>query len=318
MIDSDLISNKWREDEPKLKKLGEDIVILLKNELSEKELRPEITYRTKELPSLIKKLQKKQKKNSSYTYENLTDKLGVRIVCSFLSDLDIVEKSLYKNFKIIKADKKKDTIDFNKLDYQSNHYDVSMKNEKIDFVKNLIFEIQVRTLNQNAWANSAHILYYKQDIILPDEMKHKIYRLLSLYELADEEFTKVNQYLIGQKDNIVYTLLRKLEGKIYKFAHTDFDREMSVENLNIIIDFFTKEQQKNIEENILLFIDNAQTKIAHIYEDNKSRYNEIQLLTQPEIFIIWYGIDKFPFNITDNWADNFAESELETISSLWK
>lgn len=54
-------------------------------------------------------------------------------------------------------------------------------------------------MNQHAWANSAHILYYKQDIELPDEMKHRIYRLLSLYELADEEFTKVNDYLKGKR-----------------------------------------------------------------------------------------------------------------------
>lgn len=194
IIDIDEISKQWKLDEPQLDILGQQVVSLLKKGLFAVELHPEISYRTKEIQSIIKKIQKKQKEKT-YGYNDLRDRLGIRIVCPFLSDLSTIDTFLKKNFKIRKEEKKKEKIDFNKLDYQSNHYDVSVKQELINFDPNFIFEIQVRTMNQHAWANSAHILYYKQDIMLPDEMKHKIYRLLSLYELADEEFAKVNEYL---------------------------------------------------------------------------------------------------------------------------
>ena len=213
IIDIDEISKQWKLDEPQLDILGEQVVSLLKKGLFAVELHPEISYRTKEIQSIIKKIQKKQKEKT-YGYNDLRDRLGIRIVCPFLSDLSTIDTFLKKNFKVRKEEKKKEKIDFNKLDYQSNHYDVSVKQELINFDPNFIFEIQVRTMNQHAWANSAHILYYKQDIMLPDEMKHKIYRLLSLYELADEEFAKVNEYLKAQKGNLVYTLLRRLEGII--------------------------------------------------------------------------------------------------------
>lgn len=212
IIDIDEISKQWKLDEPQLDILGQQVVSLLKKGLFAVELHPEISYRTKEIQSIIKKIQKKQKEKT-YGYNDLRDRLGIRIVCPFLSDLSTIDTFLKKNFKVRKEEKKKEKIDFNKLDYQSNHYDVSVKQELINFDPNFIFEIQVRTMNQHAWANSAHILYYKQDIMLPDEMKHKIYRLLSLYELADEEFAKVNEYLKAQKGNLVYTLLRRLEGK---------------------------------------------------------------------------------------------------------
>ncbi len=172
-------------------------------------------------------------------------------------------------------------------------------------------------MNQHAWANSAHILYYKQDIELPDEMKHRIYRLLSLYELADEEFTKVNDYLKGKKDDLIYNLLRRLEGKLYKYAETDFDREISINNLTILLSFFTENEKNEINENIELFIINNDAKIQHIFNDNRSRYAEIPLLTQPEIFIIWYGLEKYPFSITDNWDSFFDEDELEIVQNLW-
>lgn len=315
MIDTAQIEQQWSIDAPKLTKLGESVCSLLKKKLYERELQPEISFRTKEIQSLIKKIKKKSKKNKLYGYDDLRDKLGVRIICPFLSDLDIVDNILKKIFIVKKEEKKKDNIDFNKLDYQSNHYDVSVKKDLIDYEENFIFEIQVRTMNQHAWANSAHILYYKQDIVLPDEMKHRIYRLLSLYEIADEEFVKINEYLKSQKDNPVYTLLKKLEGKIYKYGLTDFDRELSIEQLSLILEFFNSEEQKRIHGEIQSFISDNDSKIQHIFNDNRSRYAELQFLTQPEIFIIFWGLTNSPFSITDNWC--FDQDELESIQALW-
>lgn len=316
MIDIAEISKQWELDKPKLDILGRQVAYLLKKGLFAVELHTEISYRTKEIQSIIKKIRKKQKEKT-YGYNDLRDKLGVRVVCPFLSDLDVIDAFLKENFRVRKEEKKKEIIDFNKLDYQSNHYDVSVKSELIDFDPDFIFEIQVRTMNQHAWANSAHILYYKQDIILPDEMKHKIYRLLSLYELADEEFAKVNEYLKAQKDNLVYTLLRRLEGKLYKYAESDFDRELSVDNLTMILDFFSEEERNRIDAEIEPFILGNDDKIQHIFNDNRNRYAEIPWLTQPEIFVIWYGLEKFSFSITDNWNGFFDQGELEMIQTLW-
>ncbi len=314
-MDATQIATKWKEEEPKLKKLGEKVVSFLKDALYKKEMHPEISFRTKEIQSIIKKIQRKSKEKN-YTYDDLRDKLGVRVVCPFLSDLDIVDSIIDTFFTVRKVEKKKEQIDFNRLDYQSNHYDVSIKTDVIDFDdSDLIFEIQVRTMNQHAWANSAHILYYKQDIELPDEMKHRIYRLLSLYELADEEFSKVNDYLKSHKNDIVYTLLRKLEGKVYKYALTDFDRELSVKQMKTILNFFTPEEQIKIENEIETFIEENDTKIQHIYADNRNRYAEISFLTQPEIFVVFWGLTYRQFSITDNWC--FDDDELTAIQTLW-
>lgn len=314
-MDASQIATKWKEEEPKLIILGEKVVSFLKDALYKREMHPEVSFRTKEIQSIIKKIQRKSKERH-YTYEDLRDKLGVRVVCPFLSDLDVVDSIINTSFIVRKVEKKKEQIDFNRLDYQSNHYDVSIKTDFIDFDdSDLIFEIQVRTMNQHAWANSAHILYYKQDIELPDEMKHRIYRLLSLYELADEEFSKVNEYLKTHKNDIVYTLLRKLEGKVYKYALTDFDRELSVKQMKLILNFFTEEEKNKIENEIEAFIDENDSKIQHIYDENRNRYAEISFLTQPEIFVVFWGLTHRQFSITDNWC--FDDDELAAIQTLW-
>ena len=314
-MDATQIAKNWKHDEPILRNLGEKVVSFLQDALYQKEMHPEVSFRTKEIQSIIKKIKRKSQQKQ-YTYNDLRDKLGVRIICPFLSDLEVVDEIIKSSFIIRKVEKKRENIDFNRLDYQSNHYDVSINSEYIDFNNDaFVFEIQVRTLNQHAWANSAHILYYKQDIELPDEMKHRIYRLLSLYELADEEFSKVNEYLKTHKEDLVYTLLRKLEGKIYKYALTDFDRDLSIKQMELILDFFTPEDQRKMETEIELFITENNQKIQHIFNDNRNRYADITFLTQPEIFVIFWGLSNSRFSITDNWC--FDEEELESIQNLW-
>jgi ppGpp synthetase/RelA/SpoT-type nucleotidyltranferase len=315
------IAEKWEKDEPKYKELGEHVAAFIKHEISILEIFPEITFRTKELLSIIKKIKKKQREKL-YDYDSLKDKLGVRIICMFSEDMDKIDHFIQDHFTIVNAEYKKQKLDFNTLDYISNHYDAKIKPANKAFKslkkhKDLVFEIQVRTLNQHAWSNAAHTLSYKQEAGIPDTLKRKVYRLLSLYEIADDEFSSVNNALLSDPNNKIYTLLRKLEGKIYRFARVDFDRELSFIQLEIILSFFSDAQQSELIKGIDKFVKKNEQKIQQIFYDNRSRYFEIPFLTQPEIFLVWYGLEKFFFNIDDNWENEFDRFELEQIQTLW-
>jgi putative GTP pyrophosphokinase len=238
--------------------------------------------------------------------------------------MDIIDKFLNENFVIINSEYKQENLDFNKLDYVSNHYDTKINCQIKDFshledLKEYIFEIQVRTLNQHAWSNTAHSLSYKQEAELPIKLKRKVYRLLSLYELADDEFSSVNEKLKQQfQSPPAYALLRKLEGKSYKYAKFDYDREISLKVINTILNYFETVEEKNILiDNIDGFINDNEQKIKRIYEENRSRYHEILFLTQPEIFIIWYMLQNNTFTIEDNWECDFGSEDIEQIKTLW-
>lgn len=320
-IDVDRIVKDWETEEPRYNRLGKSLLPILKNAVNELELFPEITYRVKDLLSIIRKIKKKNR-NSQYKYSDLRDKLGIRIICAFLDDMETLDEYITSNFIIKKIDKKKDSLDHDKLDYISNHYDLSIDASKKEFRKlkhleDLTFELQVRTLNQHAWSNTSHALSYKQEANLPDIHKRKIFRLLSLYEIADDEFSIVNATLRENTDSIVYNLLRKTEGKIYKYAKVDFDRETSLIVLSNLITFFEQEELSKMLKEIEQFIAINESKIKRIYKENSKRFHEIPFLTQPEIFIIWYAIEKFTFSITDNWNNKFDEEELEQIQALW-
>lgn len=320
-IDIFQIVSLWEDDEPSYKQLGELVYSHIKSSITEYEILPEISYRTKDLLSIIKKIKKKLREKD-YSYDHLNDKLGVRIICTYKEDLDKVDSFLKENFIIKKTEYKKDVLDFDKLDYTSNHYDVSIDtaigifNDKQCF-ENLVFEIQVRTLNQHAWSNTAHSLAYKQEAEIEAYLKRRVYRLLSLYEIADDEFSSVNYALSNNPDNLVYSLLRKLESKIYKYAKIDFDRTISLINIKTILSYLSDDQQKQLIKKIDSFINLNNDKIFEIFNENKIRFHEIDFITQPEIFVVWYSLDNFYFEILDNWANDFEIADLEQIANLW-
>ena len=316
------IAASWDREKDNYEDLGKLVAPFIRKHITECEILPEVTYRTKDIISIVKKIKKKIRSNPEYSYENLNDKLGVRIICAFTDEMPRIEKFIEKYFVVRKVERKHENLDYDKLDYISNHYDVSINSNINVFskrrdLKDLVFEIQVRTLNQHAWSNAAHAISYKQEAEISSKLKRRVYRLLSLYEIADDEFSSVNQVLLDNPDNRLYKLLRQLESKVYKYAQVDYDRESSLYFIKTFLQFLTEDEIQLVLADINVFIDKNDAKIQAIYNSNRERYFEIPLLTQPEIFLIWFCLDKFPFSVEDNWNTEFDPYELEQIEILW-
>ncbi|HTA84539.1 MAG TPA: hypothetical protein VK783_16465 [Bacteroidia bacterium] len=321
MLDIKQITERWEKDEPLYQELGKNVSKFIRTEIPEYEIMPETSFRTKELLSIIKKIKNKLKEKD-YSYDHLNDKLGIRIICAFKDDMSKVDSFINTSFTVKKVEYKEETLNFDRLDYISNHYDLQINPttpffKPLTHLKDFIFEVQVRTLNQHAWSNAAHALTYKQEADIAPNLKRRVYRLLSLYEIADDEFSAVNSAMMNNPDNILYTMLRKLEGKTYKYAKMDFDRKTSLSSLKSILGFFPKQEQKNILESIDNFITQNSKKIGEIYDLNRTRFAEISFLSQPEIFLVWYGLEKYSFTIEDNWSNDFDSEDLEQIKTLW-
>lgn len=321
MISSDEIKERWDEERPLYNEIGIVVNKHLKNKLPWFEILPEVSYRTKDLISLIKKINRKSQKKP-YTYENANDKLGLRIICPFSSDLDIVDGFIRGHFNIVKAEYKKDELAFDKLDYTSNHYDVTINPNMINIVnynqiKDFIFEIQVRSINQHAWSNSAHILTYKSEAKIPVKLQRKVYRLLSLYEIADDEFASVNKSLRDAENNIAYKFIRKLEGKVYKYAQIDFDRGLSIHYFNKLLSEFKLPQKEKILNNLIEFVNENEKKLTRVFLENKIRFHKIPVITQPEIFLIFYMFENHESVLEHIYANELDYDELEILKGIW-
>lgn len=320
MIDLEEIISEWQNEKTEYESLGKFMQTFLSDRIFESGLKCEVSFRTKDLVSIIKKIKKKRKERE-YNLDSLSDKLGLRIICNYNSDLDVIDKLIDRYLDVEKTEYKKEELDFDKLGYTSNHYDVKLGEKEyyngLEDLSGLIFELQVRTLNQHAWSNIVHELSYKQEGALNDSVKRKIYRLSSLYEIADDEFAAVNKSISESAETESISMLKALEPFLYKYAKVDYDRETSMSTIKGIIEHFSIEQINLFKAKIPEFINKNNTKITTVFDENKENFYRLSLLTQPEVFLVWYCLEDAEYVLRDNWSNHSDDSELETISNLW-
>lgn len=131
----------------------------------------------------------------------LNDVVGVRIVCSFMSDLDEVIRTIKSCPSIVVVDEKDYISNPKKNGYSSYHIIAKVPVYNID--GNLEYvntEIQIRTKAMNMWASLEHKLCYKKHV------SEEIKMLLKQYAEKISEMDKWFDEIINEvkRDNSVY------------------------------------------------------------------------------------------------------------------
>jgi putative GTP pyrophosphokinase len=123
-----------------------------------------VKTRMKSYDSIIKKMEMDDIPFSAENVEKyINDVVGVRIICSFNSDIyDLID--ILRNSSLIKIVHEKDYItNPKKSGYRSYHLIVEVPVELINGKYNVRAEIQIRTLAMDLWASLNHKLVYKAD-----------------------------------------------------------------------------------------------------------------------------------------------------------
>ncbi|SDJ44984.1 GTP pyrophosphokinase [Salimicrobium halophilum] len=149
-----------------------------------------VTGRVKPKSSIIDKAKKKAI-NPENIEEEMQDIAGVRVVCQFVSDIYVVSDMLrHRNdFSIVEE---KDYVSEKKESgYRSYHVVIRYPVETIHGQKNLLAEVQIRTLAMNFWATNEHTLNYKYSGQIPPEIKARLKRAGEAAFRLDEEMSKI-------------------------------------------------------------------------------------------------------------------------------
>ena len=155
-----------------------------------------IKSRIKSSESAIKKL---EKRGYELTTDNLInhvhDMVGVRIVCSFLSDVKSIVEVL-KTSKLFKIKEETDYItnpkDSGYISYHMNVLVPLRLQERVEYIE---AEIQIRTIAMDFWASLDHKLRYKQKDI-PDNVIDEVYVCSQVIRDLDMEMENLKQKLI--------------------------------------------------------------------------------------------------------------------------
>ncbi len=121
--------------------------------------------------------------------------MGFRVICLFLDDLGRIKNIIKDKLNIISEDNKISDTDISIFGYMSLHIKCRLKpNKNLNNEQDKMpFEIQVRTIAQDAWATISHYLHYKKDSLIPEEMKRDFYALSGLFYVADTHFSLLRQ-----------------------------------------------------------------------------------------------------------------------------
>ena len=155
-----------------------------------------IKSRIKSEQSIIAKL---KRKNYICTMENMQshihDIIGIRLVCSFLSDVyDIVE--VIKSSKQITIKEEKDYINSPKESgYISYHLIVLIPIYLHDTTEYVEAEIQIRTIAMDFWASLDHKMRYKFLGESPKEVKEELYQCALDIKALDKRMNELNQFI---------------------------------------------------------------------------------------------------------------------------
>lgn len=198
----DKIKATYEEYLPYLKAIMENIHKKLINEII-LSAQPTYKLRVKHFDSYYKKVLRVHG-NSAAKESGLvciTDIIGIRIICAFLEDITDAKAQLIKLFDVEEVEIKGASQSFKEFGYESIHVLVRIPEDCIPrdialpFPEDLVCEIQIRTILQDAWAEVEHELIYKTEFTPFDmPLRRKLASMNASLSLADIIFQEIRDY----------------------------------------------------------------------------------------------------------------------------
>ncbi|MDY3854672.1 MAG: GTP pyrophosphokinase family protein [Butyribacter sp.] len=161
-----------------------------------------ITSRIKSAESIARKIRHKGKE---LTLENIlryiNDVAGVRIICSFTSDIYRIAEAIAKqnDVTVIKV---KDYIANPKPNgYTSYHMIVSIPIFLSNDVIDTKVEIQIRTIAMDFWASLEHKIYYKFEGKAPQGIRDELKECANIISFLDQKMLSINESVKHYNDD---------------------------------------------------------------------------------------------------------------------
>lgn len=165
--------------------------------------KPILKSRVKEFESFYRKILRLGiAQNEKVDFPTVTDLLGIRLICPFLEDLRIAEEQIQNIFVVTEIERKGANLTFSEFGYESIHVLVQIPDDLLlpltdcgIFSGNLLCEIQIRTILQDAWAEVEHELVYKSEFSPFDlPLRRKLASMNASLSLADIVFQEIRDY----------------------------------------------------------------------------------------------------------------------------
>ncbi|MCD8119832.1 MAG: GTP pyrophosphokinase family protein [Lachnospiraceae bacterium] len=182
-----------------------------------------VTGRVKSISSILDKMMKK-----SISFEEIPERMddlsGIRIICQFTEDIEKVVEIIEARRDMRVKSVKDYVTKPKKSGYQSYHVIIYYTVHTFDGPKEILAEIQIRTMAMNFWSTIEHSLQYKYKQNLPADISQKLKNASRAVIALDEEMATVRgevldvQNVIQKKETLVTDILNNIQN-LYKVAN---------------------------------------------------------------------------------------------------
>ena len=160
-----------------------------------------IKARIKTPESIVKKLKRygyESTIENMITYVN--DIAGIRIICSFTSDIYRIA-DMVANQKDIKVLSIKDYITYPKASgYKSYHMILSVPVYLSDRIEETKVEMQIRTVAMDFWASLEHKMHYKFEGDAPQHIKDELVECAHMVSDLDARMLSLNEEILAMSE----------------------------------------------------------------------------------------------------------------------
>lgn len=133
------------------------------------------------------------RKGFSDPFNDVRDLVGVRVVCLFRPEVEKVATVIKDTFTILEVDNQMEGTSPDNFGYMALHLKAKLKETQVEphleIVRSVPFEVQIRTIAQDAWAAISHHLDYKKESDIPERLKRDFHALSGLFYVADVHFS---------------------------------------------------------------------------------------------------------------------------------
>ena len=176
-----------------------------------------VTSRLKRTESIAEKLAKNGRPFTIESIEkNVRDIAGIRVICSYIDDIYAIAEALLKQDDV-KLIERKDYIANPKPNgYRSLHLIISTPVYLADSKKEVMVEVQIRTIAMDFWASLEHQMKYKKDIPDQESVYNELKACADVIAATDNHMLKIREKIesaedVPTEDDILFDRLRKLD-----------------------------------------------------------------------------------------------------------
>jgi putative GTP pyrophosphokinase len=255
--------------------------------------------------------------------EQITDKAGVRVMVIYQRDLDRVVEIVRRTFTVLSVERKLDALDYDRNGYLGTHIQARLTAEQVAATRaelnGLEMEVQVRTLAQSAWAEVSHAELYKPAADVPVELKRRIYRLVGLVELIDNE---VEAFCAGASDTEGYRDAAAVSGMVESMASLGNsrapDRRLTRELCAAIVPLYGTPPGE-VTETVEAFVAANQTGLRNVIREGELLDDQElnPLLAQPEMPMICERLERDRIRLEQAWPPSVPEDWLQDLAEKW-